>query len=152
MARAGARWSLSSSNNTQSGRSTVSFSLDPHAWENPHLDTVCRHFVMTTTSAADMARNVFASGSEAMQDLGTGAGQAAGRAADGIRHEVESEAHQIFRSQPGHKNRSQKEQHAVPGIEHPGSAGTPAEVWWGRMSVSLVLMFGLVSWPFSPMP
>lgn len=38
-------------------------------------------------------------------------------------HEAESEAHQLFRSQPGHKDKTAREEHVVPGIEHPGSVG-----------------------------
>lgn len=41
----------------------------------------------------------------------------------GYKHERESEAHQIFREQPGHKDKAEKHQHVVPGIEHPGSVG-----------------------------
>lgn len=39
------------------------------------------------------------------------------------RHEKDSEAHQIFRSQPGHQAKAEKHEHVVPGIEHPGSVG-----------------------------
>jgi hypothetical protein len=38
-------------------------------------------------------------------------------------HEKDSEAHQIFRAQPGHKAKTEKDTHVVPGIEHPGSVG-----------------------------
>ncbi|PWN35350.1 PLP-dependent transferase [Meira miltonrushii] len=40
-----------------------------------------------------------------------------------ISHEHESEAHQIFREQPGHSDKAARNDHVVPGIEHPGSVG-----------------------------
>ncbi|GAA6008137.1 hypothetical protein JCM11491_001898 [Sporobolomyces phaffii] len=40
------------------------------------------------------------------------------------RHESSSEAHQLFRSRPGHSHHSKgKEPHVVPGVVHPGSTG-----------------------------
>lgn len=47
------------------------------------------------------------------------------KAADRILHESQSEAHQLFRAQPGHQDRTKKTaaEHIVPGVEHPGSAG-----------------------------
>ncbi|KAK0548428.1 hypothetical protein OC846_003730 [Tilletia horrida] len=62
---------------------------------------------------------------------------------DHIKHESESEAHQIFRQYPSHGERSKKHAHPVPGIAHPGSTGV---IYVMDRAVSNGFYYGCPGW------